>query len=171
MTDWTAWQTFNWGMTNLKLEHDRLQTAACQTLGFTINNLRLEHDKLVNLLCTSLFYIHTWHQLTEAASWDEDGMLQSVPQSAGPLTQGRDVSITQKSKPANQTQSEAWKHNPEHSFTGWKLWCFEVCLAWQQMFGESSWSFLKLHVDLQSHIKHPLKGCIYFWKEEGRYGL
>ena len=161
MTDWTAWQTFNWGMTNLKLEHDRLQTAACQTLGFTINNLRLEHDKLVNLLCTSLFYIHTWHQLTEAARWDENGMLQSVPQSAGPLTQGRDVSITQKSKPANQTQSEAWKHNPEHSFTGWKLRCFEVLVKciWSSnrcsaKLLEASWRFHKVILRTGLRLEH-----------------
>ena len=46
------------------------------------------------------------------------------------LAQWRDVNVMRKPKPANQMQSEALKHVPEHSITGWKLRSYEVSVTY-----------------------------------------
>ena len=84
--------------------------------------------------------------MIEATRCNKSGVPQSVPWSVGRSLS--DVSVVQKSEQANQTQSEASKCVPEHSFAGPKLQSVgKVCLAEQQMFSEASCSFVKLHED------------------------
>ena len=90
------------------------------------NQLSTFHT-LINLLVTNLFHIHAQPQTSKAARQDKNGVLQSVPWSAGRLlSQWHDISTMWNSKPANQTQSEASKCVPEQFFTGRKLQSFGV---------------------------------------------
>ena len=59
--------------------------------------------------------------MIEGAKRNKNGMLQSVPWSAGHL-----LSIAWKSKPADHMQREASKRVPEHFFAGRKLRSFKV---------------------------------------------
>ena len=76
---------------------------------------------LIDLLDTSLFYIHTQHQMIEAARWDKKWHAAKCAIVNWLLAQWCDASIARKSKPANQMQLGASKCVPEHFFAGRKL--------------------------------------------------
>ena len=100
---------------------------------------------LMTLLVTNLFYIHTWHQMIEAAKCDKNGMLQSVPWSVGRSL--NDVTSASRRSPnqpirCNQKHQRIFLKVPPHA-DNW-----EASNCWQSLFeefGQSSWSFLKHH--------------------------
>ena len=65
----------------LPLQHGRFM---CFGLVGSHNQLCTFHT-LINLLVTNLFYIYAQHQMIEAARWNKNGVLQSVPWSVGRL--------------------------------------------------------------------------------------
>ena len=80
------------------------------------HNQMCTYKTQINVLVTNLFYIHARHHLIEAARRDKNGMLQSVPRSAGRSLS--DMMSALYRAEVQTSQSDASKHVPEHSFTG-----------------------------------------------------
>ena len=127
----------------LPLQHGRFMYF--WLVGF--HNQMYTFHTLMNLLVTNLCYIHAQHWMIEAAWHDKNGAQQSVPWSVGrSLSDVTSLSHGSPNQPIRSIEACSWTFLCRLKIA--KLQNVgDVCLALQQMFGECSWSFVKLRED------------------------